>query len=70
MNELPRQRAFLLQLAITANPDSDDISGRIEQVQTGYACRFNNRSELFAFLSRTLCAQQDDKHKPKMRTES
>ena len=63
MNELPRHRAFLLQLSISTDPESDEVTGRVEHVQSGRACRFGNRSELFAFLGHTLSTRPDAERK-------
>jgi hypothetical protein len=51
---LPAQRAFVVQLAATAEVTSGRMEGRVEHVMSGQATQFASLEDLLAFMARVL----------------
>lgn len=51
---LPVQRAFVVQLAATAEVAQGRLEGRIEHVLSGQATQFHSVEELLGFMARVL----------------
>jgi hypothetical protein len=51
---LPAERAFVVQLAATAEVTSGRLEGRIEHVVSGQATQFASLEDLLAFMARVL----------------
>ena len=51
---LPAQRAFVVQLAATAEVASGRLEGRVEHVVSGQATQFASLEDLLAFMARVL----------------
>jgi hypothetical protein len=51
---LPAQRAFVVQLAATAEVASGRLEGRVEHVVSGQAMQFASLEDLLAFMARVL----------------
>ena len=55
---LPAARAFVVQLAATAEVAPGRLEGRIEHVVSGQATHFASLEELLAFMARVLHQQR------------
>ena len=53
-DELPRAKAFVLQLSRESGPGRATFAGRVEHLSTGRRARFETLEELVAALSRLL----------------
>ena len=51
---LPRQRAFVLQLAVDAVPGSGPLRGRVVHIDSSEAATFESAGELYTFLQSVL----------------
>jgi hypothetical protein len=51
---LPAQRAFVVQLAATAEVALGRLEGRVEHVVSGQATQFASLEDLLAFMARVL----------------
>jgi hypothetical protein len=51
---LPAQRAFVVQLAATAEVAPGRLAGRVEHVVSGHATHFASLEDLLAFMARVL----------------
>jgi hypothetical protein len=55
---LPAQRAFVVQLAATAEVASGHLEGRVEHVVSGQATHFASLADLLAFMAHVLRQQR------------
>jgi len=46
------QGAFVVRLGVTGSEDCAELSGRVEEVDTGRALKFRSEKELIEFLRR------------------
>ncbi len=53
-NQLPTDRAFLVQLSAEVDETLQEYSGRLEHLDSGLRGRFDSREEFFALLERML----------------
>jgi hypothetical protein len=51
---LPADRAFVVQLAATAEVAPGRLEGRVEHVVSGQATHFHSLDDLLAFMARVL----------------
>jgi hypothetical protein len=54
VDELPRTKAFVLQLRRDSGPGRATFAGRVEHLSTGRRARFETLEELMAALTRLL----------------
>ena len=52
--QLPGERAFVVQLAATAEVAPGRLEGRVEHVVSGQATHFHSLEDLLAFMARVL----------------
>ena len=57
---LPVQRAFVVQLKRTADPNAGELTGRVEHVRSGAATFFDSADGLLTFISRVVAPETSE----------